>query len=225
MKKKVLIIEDDITFSSVLKKNLISWNYSPKVINDGNLGLNEAFKSLYDLILIDIVLPGITGLEILKKIKHKELSVPIIIITQSHTSTNQIATFRNGANLFHSKPIDYTLLKAQIDSLIKDTYTEKPININGFTIEFAKRLLTYKKKSLNLTSTEVRLLTALYKNQGYVVDRQNLINATFKGSLEKSYGSIDTLVSRFRKKISKLHSSLDNDSFIETVYGAGYKLK
>lgn len=220
----ILVIEDDEVLGKVLIRHIRNFGYKPELIPNGREGLKEALSNKYDLMIVDIALPELSGLNIVKEVKDKGLSIPVLVVTHERTLSNESQAYEYGGNIFHPKPINFELLEVQINSLLKFYRSIKPIDLGRFVLDPESRQLIFDNKSLKLTPKEFRMLSALSKNPGVVMERQELINVTFKGSCEKTVGCIDTLVSRLRRKIAALDQNINPESFIETVHGHGYRV-
>jgi DNA-binding response OmpR family regulator len=217
---QILVIEDDLTLAFFIKKELERIGYIPHVVSDGKKGLNEALTNVYDLFIIDIGLPNVSGFDIVERIKDIGLKTPIIIITGNDTDENELETFKIGANLFHKKPINFQLLSEQIKSLINQYPKNVSLKIGDLRIEPKKRLIMKNSTEIKLSYKEFEMLLHVIYANGEILSREELLAKTFKGILDLEEGSIDTLVSRVRKKLKKFEA----DDVIETVHKSGYRL-
>lgn len=216
----ILLIEDDKNLSYFIRKNLEEMGHTVKIANTGEDGLKMALSGKYGLFIIDIGLPGINGFNVVSKLRSNDIKTPIIIITSDIKADREKESFEKGANLFHKKPIDYPLLTAQVKSLLSIYKMDPIIELGDIYIDTKRRYISKNDKEIKLSYKEFELLLALISTQGEVLSRSDLINRTFKGIREVEEGSIDTLVSRVRKKLKKYKGR----EVIETVHGVGFRL-
>ncbi len=216
----ILVVEDDESLSYFLRKTLEQQSLKVDSASDGEKGLKMATIHKYDLLILDIGLPSLNGLQIVKRLRGKDIKTPIIMITNDASSFNEKETFNLGANLFHRKPIDFDLLIVQIRSILSMNSVDPTFKIGDLFIDVKKRFVTKAEKDLHLSFKEFELLLALISVQGDVLSRPELINQTMKGIRDVEEGSIDTLVSRVRKKIGKF----EGEDIIETIHGVGFRL-
>jgi two-component system alkaline phosphatase synthesis response regulator PhoP len=217
---KILVVEDDETLSSIIKKNLELLGFEVKTISDGKVGLKEALTNRYSLIIIDISLPNISGFDIVSKMKWNDMKTPTLIITNYDTNENELESFKRGANIFHQKPINFELFKTQVKSLLNYQSVKPVIEAGDLHIEPQKNLVIKSGKEIRLSPKEYRLLVTLISAKGDVLNRQDLLAKTFKGVRDLEEGSIDTLVCRLRKKLGKYRG----EESLETIHGVGYRM-
>lgn len=216
---KVLIIEDDETLTHFIKEKIKSLGYEVDVFHSGSKGLEAALTNNYVLIIVDIVLPEVNGLEIVNKIRIRGMKIPVLVITDYASLGNEQASFEHGANIFHKKPINFDLLATQVKSLITYQSPKSVFKVNNWQIDANKQLVKIGKREVQLTPKECRALLALFAAKGNTLSRRELIMSTFKGVFEVSPGSIDTLICRIRSKLGKR-----NGQVLETVHGTGYRI-
>jgi DNA-binding response OmpR family regulator len=218
--KKLLLVEDDHNLSFVIKSNLVQEGYDVDTAYDGKSGLQNALTNKYALLLIDIGLPEINGLSLVEKLRNNELKTPVIIITDHIGQEFEIHSFKIGANIFHKKPINYELLFTQIASLLKMNYYKPVIQIADLYIDTEKRYLKRGERVVHLSKKEFEIVSLIVAAYGDVLSRRDLLDKTFQGVLEAEEGSIDTLISRVRKKLGQYKGH----DIIETIHGVGYRL-
>ena len=216
----ILLIEDDKNLSFFIQKNLQSAGHNVKTALNGEDGLKMALTSRYGLFIIDIGLPGISGFNIVNKLRIKDMKTPIIIITNDIKEDKERESFDKGANLFHKKPINFELLASQVKSLLSIHKMDPIVELGDLFIDTRRRYVSKMGKEIKLSYKEFELLLSLVSGQGEVLSRNDLINETFKGIREVEEGSIDTLVSRVRKKLKKYKGQY----VVETVHGVGFRL-
>lgn len=220
LKNRILLIEDDIPLAFVIRKKLEQVKYVVDVVDNGKAGLNRILTNKYGLALVDIGLPELSGLDITRRVRNHELKTPMIIITNQLAPEVEREVFLSGGNIFHKKPVDFELLLVQIKSLLAFNTVKPVLNIGDLVIDTKKRYVSKAGESVKLSHKEFELLKLLASSPGDVFSRYDIINHTFRGVRDQQLGSIDTLVSRARKKLGDYKGS----SVIETVHGSGFRL-
>jgi DNA-binding response OmpR family regulator len=217
---KILLIEDDKSLATVMSDILEQSGYKVKQVFDGKKGRQEVFTNKYALIIIDISLPGISGLDILAQMKESDMKTPTIVITGVNISENELESFKRGVNIFHRKPIDFELLKTQVSSLLEYHAVKPTLKLKGLKLDPGKRSVVKNNAEVALSHKEFKLLLSIIAAGGNILSRQDILAQTFKGVRDLEEGSVDTLVSRTRQKLKKLKAS----NLVDTVHGEGYRL-
>lgn len=184
------------------------------------MGLELAKTNKYDLILSDIALPYVDGLTILRKIRNLEIRTPVIMMTSLTGLKNELDSFEFGGDIFHKKPLNYELLLLQINMLLNRHFISKNIKIGDLSIDTSKAVIYKSGVKLDLSFKEFNLLTMLCSAPGDVFTRQEIISVLSNRITDIEEGSVDTLVSRLRKKVGKYKGK----ESIETVVKRGYRL-
>lgn len=218
--KKALIIEDSASLVYILQKFLIDMSYQCEFSYNGREGLRRSIINNVDLILLDITLPDINGQEILRQVRKIDKKKPIIIISNDTSIENEINSYRNGATIFHKKPISFELLKAQILNLSQDKHIENPYFLKNYQIDNRSRVVIKNGKSISLTPQEMSLLKLLIKNKGYACSREHILTALDTHERNKKSNSVDTIVCRIRKKLTENKKT----GIIKSINGIGYKI-
>jgi DNA-binding response OmpR family regulator len=217
---EVLLIEDDHVLGELLKMRLKSKGLRVTHCSDGESGLNEALKHKYKLIVMDIGLPKLDGMSILRTLNSKEIKSSVMVITSRNNDDNQIETFKNGGRIFHSKPINMGLFDAQIDNLISSNSFNTKIDIGDLSVEPDKMYVKKSDQRLDLTPREFEVLMYIIDADGKVLSRDSILSHISKGDEYLEESTIDKIVSRLRKKIG----TFKEEQIIETVHGQGYRL-
>lgn len=220
IKPKILLVEDDTNLNFILTKSLERAGFSVVAKQSGKAGLSAALSQKIDLFLIDIGLPELNGLDLIKQLRPQKVSVPIIVITNQSKIEKEIESFDLGANLFHRKPINYDLLISQINSLLTPNVSAADIEIKDLVISPSKRIVIRNNKTKSLTKSEFDLLFLIVTSNGRVFSRNDISRRVMRSHLDVEPGSVDTLVSRLRKKL-KVSGAPD---IIETIHKSGYRL-
>lgn len=217
-KCRILFAEEDKSCSFYIKQFLENKNFIVNTCQDGEQAIKLSRTENFDLAIIDLFLPKFNGLTVLRRIKDKKEDCPVIVITQGYSEINEIETYKNGANIIHAKPINYNVLEAQVNSLIKNKEESCVIEVGDIYLNSKLRLCLKDKREVYLTFNEFNLTHLLFSHRGKVFSREEIISRLLKE--DATYGAVDTLISRIR---SKLGSNKGKD-VIETVVKSGFRV-
>jgi two-component system response regulator ArlR len=215
---KILVIEDEVGISNFLSQGLEEEGYSVEVANDGLKGLEKAITKTVDLILLDWMLPGLSGLEVCKKIREKNQTVPIIFLTAKDTIQETIEGLKAGANDYIKKPFSFDELLERIKVHFRSNSLDEMLTLGFIKIDVAKRQVFSESNEVLLTQREFELLVYLVKNKGRVCSRTDIIEKVWNIYFDYDTGVIDVFMNSLRKK---LNIDKDNDC-IKTIRGVGY---
>lgn len=222
-KENILIVEDDKSISKLIKYNLEKEGFRCTVSFDGEEAMDILGKNLVDLIILDIMLPGIDGLEVCRRVKQdKKLSnVPIIMLTAKGEEVDKVVGFELGADDYIVKPFSPRELILRIKAIlkrIKSGEIEKDLLEYGkLMVDLSKHKVTIDKKEVELTNMEFKLLVILMQRAGRVQTREKLLDDVWDIATEITTRTVDTHIKRLREKLGK------TGDFIETVRGVGYR--
>lgn len=220
---RVLVVEDDKNLSRILKKGLEENAFVVDASLDGEEGLYMAETYPYDVILLDILLPGIDGLTILKTIRDKKIEVPVVMLTSKADVEDRIKGLNVGADDYVPKPFDFTELLARLKAVIRRN-KGKPssvITIGDLVIDTNSRAAKRDDKEIKLSSKEYNLLEYLAFNKGRVVSRTELTEHLYDTEFDLDSNVIDVYINYLRNKIDKGFKK----QILHTVRGAGYIIK
>jgi two-component system alkaline phosphatase synthesis response regulator PhoP len=231
MSQKILIVEDEPTLARLLSYNLTQEGYEIKVIDHGWDGYQAAVQSGYDLIILDIMLPGMNGFEILSKLRQKGLKTPIIILTARNAEEEVVQGLKYGADDYITKPFGVAELLARVAAVLRRTQADEALfdkNAGGEKIIAAGDLKIYPEKyevvlngeSISLRPKEFEVLLYLVQRPGVVVTRDDLMNIVWGFDYIGGQRTVDVHVSSLRKKLEMNQQSVQIDS----IRGVGYKL-
>ncbi len=222
----ILMIEDDAELASILTNYLKQYNIKITNYETPELGISALNLKKYDLIILDLSLPNIDGIEVCRMIR-KRHDVPIIISSARSYLGDKIACFSYGADDFMAKPYDTQELILRIKSILKrcnHQIVENNAHLNKkeiFTFDEAKMEIYKNNELLDLTNAEYHILQYLIQKNGLVVSREELLTNVESIKYESSYKSIDVLIGRVRTKIEV---DTKKPKFILSIRGVGYKL-
>ena len=220
---KILIIDDDVQLTELLIEFLASNKYKIVAKHTPEEGLEYLEKKEASVIILDIMLPGMDGFQVLRKIR-ENLSTPVIMLTARGEVTDRIVGLELGADDYLPKPFEPRELLARIQSILRRTHSSAAIIENvyfkGLSIDKNKQEVLLDKKLISLSTTEYEALILFIENSSETLDREFLVE-NLRGISWQSYDrSVDVLVSRLR---GKLGETPNNTRFIKTIHGVGYK--
>lgn len=232
---KILVVEDEQKVAEVLKRGLSEAGYDVELAFDGLVGLRMATAEPYDLVLLDINLPGMNGLELCKRLREKDEITPVLMLTALSMSDDIVAGFEAGADDYLPKPFRFNELYARVKALTKrkkiifDLAARAEVNKNSsdvfrladLQIDFDAREVKRAGKTIQLTAKEYALLEYLARNTGKVRSRLEIAEAVWGLDFETGTNFIDVYISYLRNKIDKPF----NVKLVQTITGFGYVLK
>jgi DNA-binding response OmpR family regulator len=219
---RLLIIEDEKLLASVLKKGLEEEGFTVDLSGDGEDGLFMAQNYDFDAILLDIMLPKIDGLTVLKRLRKSAISTPILMLTAKHEMQDKVTGLETGADDYIAKPFDFPELLARVRSAIRRS-KGKPspiIQIADLSIDTNARLVHREGEQLILSSKEYDYLEYLAMNQERVVGRNELLDHIYSSYYDFGSNIVDVYISNLRRKVDRGFSP----KLIHTIRGAGYRL-
>ncbi|MBU2567409.1 MAG: response regulator transcription factor [Elusimicrobia bacterium] len=233
MAEKILVIDDDEETAEFISEGLKLEGYTPVVASNGKDGLNKAAKEIPNLILLDLGLPDMDGLEVCKRIKQSEetRTIPVIMLTARSTTSDRVTGLEAGADDYLVKPFEPHELIARIKAIFRrvEYYAPKPnevLNKGGIILDVGNRRVTIDfKTDVDLSPKEFQLLYLLMKNSGSVLDRDFLLKTLWGYSSSSESRTVDVHIQRLRKKILEYVQKFNeymNDRIV-TVEGFGYK--
>jgi two-component system response regulator ArlR len=223
---KVLIIEDEPKIARFLELELKHEGYSPVVKHDGREGYNEAQDETYDLIILDLMLPSLSGIEICRRLRQEEIHTPIIMLTAKDDVSDKVTGLDVGANDYMTKPFAIEELFARMRVLLKYAKTNEAakgdiLTVGELVLDKSHYLVTYNKEVIELTKKEFELLEYLMRNKNLVLSRESILQKVWGYEYEGDTNVIDVYIRYLRSKIDQRFSV----NLIKTVRGIGYQIK
>lgn len=222
----ILMIEDDLELAEILTEYLEQFEIKVTTAEDPYMGLSTLAVSKFDLIILDLTLPGIDGLDVCKEIR-KKYSIPIIISSARHDITDKVTALDNGADDYLPKPYNPRELEARIKNLLrrhennyKEEHNEEKLGNKDLVLDENSMSIQFLGNDLTLTGAEYGILSYLMKKDGGVVSREELIYNVNMISEDTSNKSIDVIIGRIRQK---LNENSKEPKYIQSVRGIGYK--
>lgn len=221
----LLLVEDEPNVVAVVSRGLTDEGFAVSVAPDGQIGLDMALHHHFDLIILDIMLPGINGLELCKLIKENKPNTPIIMLTALGTTENVVKGLDNGADDYLVKPFKFAELFARIRTLLRryggQVSQDQIINIADLQLNLSAKTVKRNQTEINLTATEYRLLEYMAKNKSKILSRIDILEHVWDIDFNLGTNVVDVYVNYLRKKIDKNASQ----KLIHTAVGLGYVLK
>jgi DNA-binding response OmpR family regulator len=216
--KHLLIVEDEEGIVQFLKQGLEEEGYLVTAATNGKAGLEAFNEGKFDLLLLDWMLPKMTGLELCKAIRQLNTKVPILFLTAKDTVQETVEGLKAGANDYIKKPFSFDELVERIKVQLRDQPDEEILQLGPIEINLQKHQVTVDKKEISFTQKEFDLLHYLVKNKGKVCSRTQIIQDVWDIHFEYDTGVIDVFMNAIRKK---LNLKVEED-FIKTIRGVGY---
>lgn len=215
---KILIVEDEIGIATFLKQGLEEENFEVLIANDGQSGLEMALKHKVNIILLDWMLPKMTGIEVCKSIRQADTKTPIIFLTAKDTVQETIEGLKAGANDYIKKPFSFDELVERIKIHFRDEYPNQELYLDNIKIDKLRHQIFVDKTEVILTPREFELLFYLIKNKGNVCTRTQIIEDVWNIHFEYDTGVIDVFMNAIRKKLNLRK----DQELIKTIRGVGY---
>ena len=222
---KVLIVEDDAAISELLTLHLQEGGFTVTTANHGTKGLELGLSDGYDLIILDFMLPGRSGIEILKELRSHDITARILMLTSRGDEIDKVLGLEMGADDYATKPFSVREIVARARALLRrggEPVTPKDLSmtLHGLTIDPTSRKVSLEGKEIELTSTEFDLLLYMAKHAGRAFTREQLLHGVWGYTSSAYEHTVNTTINRLRTKIERSPAS---PFFIQTVWGVGYR--
>jgi len=225
----ILIVEDDLTIVNLIRLHLTDHGYDSRVISQGDEDTVLVAAEECDLVILDIMLPGLDGLSICRRMRDRNILVPILMLTARSSELDKIVGLENGADDYLTKPFGVLELIARIRALLRRSTDrheyvgpiEKIRTIGPLTIDFGRREAIIDGRTENLTAKEFKLLQVLAEKPGQAFSRSDLLEQVWGYQYEGYSHTVNSHINRLRAKLEK---DPTHPQLIETVWGFGYRL-
>ena len=219
---RILIVEDDRKLSRQLKKGLEEQGHSVIVSSDGTEGLEAAKYGEFDVLVLDLMLPGLDGFSIVRRLRSAESTTPILLLTARDAAEDVVAGLDAGADDYLTKPFSFKILLARLRALSRRKIVEPrtQLQIGDLVLDPATREVTRAGSVVFLSKTEFALLEMLMRNVGRVIMRTRMIDAAWGYERDVENNALDVFISQLRKKIDLP----GRQKLIHTIRGVGYAL-
>ena len=231
MSHNIALVDDDRNIIASVSMSLEAEGFNVKTYNDGEEGLKGITETSPDLVVLDIKMPRMDGMEVLSKLREKS-NLPVIFLTSKDDEVDEVIGLRMGADDYITKPFSQRLLIERIRALLRrqqlqndntDEEADETLLTQGdLSLDDSRHLCSWKKQPVNLTVTEYLLVKALATRPGHVKNRDQLIDLAYGENIYVDDRTIDSHIKRVRKKFKAVDKEFDQ---IETLYGIGYRYK
>jgi len=221
---RVLIVEDEHKIANAIRDGLTQESFAVDVAYDGNEGLNTALYETYDLIILDIMLPGVTGIEICRQLREDGNHTPILMLTAKDQPRDIVRGLDNGADDYVVKPFSFEVLLARIRALLRRPHDSlgEVLEAGNLTLDTVSKDVRRGDIPLTLSSKEYALLEYLLRNKGKVLSKQNIITHVWDFDADVLPNNVEVFIAYLRAKVDR---PFEGPDLIKTVRGFGYKIE
>ncbi|MBR1540334.1 MAG: response regulator transcription factor, partial [Clostridia bacterium] len=219
---KILVIEDEYSLADAISETLKKENFDVTIIQNGDEGEDEALTGIYDLILLDIMLPKKNGFEILNSIKSEKIGTPVIILTAKSEIYDKLNGLENGADDYITKPFHMKELLARVKIILKRSSNIEDTNAltyGDLILDLPTGKLKCKDNEVSINGKELNLMEVLLINKEQIIEKETLTEKIWGYDSDTEYNSVEVYISFLRKKMDLLKSNVK----ISTIRGIGYK--
>lgn len=222
---RLLVIEDEMILAKSLKRSLETESYAVDTALTGHEGYEMAFGEEYDLIILDLGLPGINGLKILEELRTEAISTPVIILTARDTTQDKVRGLKLGADDYLVKPFEFEELLARIQALLRrpKVVLDSQLKVGNLTLNTQSKIVERMGREIILTAKEFALLEYLMRHQGQILSKYLIIDHVWDADLDIFSNTIEVYIGYLRSKVDKTFPK--EKSLIKTIKGMGYKIE
>lgn len=220
----ILVVEDEQKLATLLRRVLSEERHTVDVANDGESGLDLAESDTYDLVILDVMLPGMDGVEVCRQMRSDNVATPVLMLTARGSVEDRVAGLKSGADDYLVKPFAMAELQARVDALLRrrnhgfDSSTE--LRVGDLELDLVRHEVRRGGRIIELTAKEFALLEYLMRNPGQVLTRTQITDHVWRYDLDALSNVVDTYIHYLRDKIDRGFSR----QLIKTVRGVGYKV-
>lgn len=221
---RLLLVEDDRVIANHIVKGLREHGFVVDHAADGESGLDLGMNENYDLAIIDLMLPIISGMEIIDRLRAAKINLPIIILSARRTVDDRIAGLRHGSDDYLTKPFSFSELLARVEALLRranNVVEPASLTVNDLTLDLLARTVKRDNKKIDLQPKEFSLLEYLMRNKGHVVSKTMIMERVWNYNFDTNTNIVEARISKLREKIER---GFDKP-LIHTVRGLGYVFK
>ncbi|MCH7499766.1 MAG: response regulator transcription factor [Nitrospina sp.] len=220
---RLLIVEDEKKVAGFIKKGMEEETYAVDVAYDGEEGFHLAELNQYDMIILDLMLPKMDGLEVLTRLRDKKVNTPILLLTAKDAVEDKVAGLNKGADDYLTKPFAFSELLARVRSLLRrgQVETKTELKVGDLNLDLVSHKVKRNSEEIELTGKEYSLLEYFMRNEGKVLTRTMIAEHVWDYNFDTFTNVIDVYVNHLRKKIDKKYPS----KLLHTLRGIGYVMK
>jgi DNA-binding response OmpR family regulator len=218
----ILVVEDEKGMAQVLRRGLEEESHVVSLAHDGVSALSLAQNMPFDMVLLDVMLPGIDGLQVARQLRHTRENIPILMLTARDSVSDVVKGLDSGADDYLTKPFSFAVLLARIRALERRTAEPRTriLRVSDLALDITQRRVFRGSREIHLTPTEFRLLEFLMRNQGRVATRQAILEAVWGQAENVEENTLDAFVRLLRRKVDESEPV----KLIHTLRGFGYSL-
>jgi len=225
VRRRLLLVEDEPSLVLTLSDRLVAEGYDVEAAGDGPMALALATGQLFDLILLDVMLPGVSGFDVCRDLRQRGIQVPILMLTARAQVVDRVVGLKLGADDYLTKPFDMMELLARIEALLRRARTPLADALGSYAfgdvvVDFRRAEVARDGRPLQLSALELKLLRYLIENRGKVISRDELLDRVWGYDAAAQTRTVDVHVASLRQKVEPVAS---RPRFILTVHGLGYK--
>lgn len=220
---RILLVEDEVRLADVIGQIMKSQKYTVDIFNDGESGLDYGLSGIYDLIILDVMLPKRNGFDILKELRHHKITTPVLFLTAKDEISDKVYGLDLGADDYLTKPFATEELLARVRALLRrqgDVVTDDCVHYEETELNLSTHELRCQEKKVQLGLKEFNILSCLMHHGNQIVTKELLIEKVWGYDAEVDYNNVEVYISFLRKKLQFINSSVK----IKTVRGVGYCL-
>lgn len=220
---KVLIVEDEIRLADALGQIMKEQNYHTDIVNDGIDGLYYGLTNEYDVIILDVMLPGMNGFQIVQKLRESRIKTPVLLLTARDDTSDKVKGLDKGADDYLTKPFIAEELLARIRALSRrqgDVFLDEMV-FGDLSLDLSSNDLCCREKSIHLAFKEFEVLKLLMSNSGKIISKDTLITRVWGNDSDAEDNNVEAYISFLRKKLSFVGSQVE----INTIRKVGYRLE
>ena len=213
----ILIVEDEPRIAAFVERGLKAEGFSVQVATDGTTGYALACQDEVDLVILDLMLPGLTGEEVLRKLRAKRPDVPVIVLTAKDAVDDRVRNLNAGADDYVTKPFSFAELAARVHARLRarDQSSSTSLSVAGVELDLPRRSVRLDDREVDLTAREFALLETFMRHKGQVLSQVQLMDRVWGYDFEPGSNVVEVYVGYLRRKLRR--------DLIETVRGAGYR--
>lgn len=219
---RILIVEDEPKVAHFIKQGLEENAYETELAYDGQYGRKLALENSYDLIILDVIIPYLSGIELCRQIKEQKPDTPVLLLTALGTTEDKLSGFDAGADDYLIKPFEFRELLARIKALSRRSGSQpqsiRKLKVSNLELDLDKKIAIREGKKIELTAKEFQLLELLMRSEGRIVSRPEIAEKVWEITFDTGTNVVDVYVNLLRKKIDKDHT----EKLIHTRIGMGY---
>ncbi len=219
----ILVVEDERNLADAICQILVNNNNNADVTYDGPTGLRMAKSGAYDAIILDVMLPGMSGIEVVRELRHEQVQTPVLMLTALNAVADKVSGLDAGADDYMTKPFESQELLARLRAITRRTgdVLIEEVSYGDLTLDLNTHDLSCGERKVHLSGKEFELMRMLMSSTARVVSKQDILIRVWGASLDASENSVEAYISFLRKKMNHLHSKVQ----ITTLRMLGYRLE